>query len=491
MRYTQEQQSAIASNAPITKVRAFAGTGKTTMLIGHAIARPRTEFIYFAYTKSVQKAASERFPRNVKCKTTHSLAFPRFGSRFAHKLVENLRPLEISDALSIPRTEMALCQASLAAISGWFASTHETIEDFVYAVAKSDTEQEYLARIVETASNVWARMMDPKDNTIGMLHDGYLKLWALSRPQLPADTLLGDEFQDINPLTSQVIKGQRNSSLVIVGDPHQSIFSFRGGVNELDAFDGPTYNLTESWRFGPVIATIANSLLMLKGEEVEVKGLGPATHYGPIFPGSPHTCLCRTNAGVFDQAVSAVLRNQRLYFVGGINGYRFDKILDAYYLYSEQNELVRNGYIKRFAKFSEMEEHAEAGNDPEIKILVRVVNLYAHRTPDLVEKIRRLSTDDPELARITLSTAHKAKGLEWAAVRLNDDFIDPFEFEERVEEAIATGVDPMVVITELNLLYVAATRAQLILEPNETLADFMSHFGLKMQTNPRLHGTAS
>jgi superfamily I DNA/RNA helicase len=64
-----------------------------------------------------------------------------------------------------------------------------------------------------------------------------------------------------------------------------------------------------------------------------------------------------------------------------------------------------------------------------------------------------------------LSTAHKAKGLEWPRVRLAADF-------PRLEELDAVDGAGLPWLTaeerdqELHLLYVAATRARQQLEPN-------------------------
>jgi superfamily I DNA/RNA helicase len=74
----------------------------------------------------------------------------------------------------------------------------------------------------------------------------------------------------------------------------------------------------------------------------------------------------------------------------------------------------------------------------------------------------------PEAAERVLATAHKAKGLEWASVRLAADF-------PSLEELDATDQDGVPCLTaeerdqELHLLYVAATRARHRLEPNEAV----------------------
>ena len=85
-KYTEEQRAVIESKADSLVVNAFAGTGKTTMLVGFAEARPRSRILYLAFNKAVAEEAKARFPSNVDAKTSHSLAFAGFESRFKNKL---------------------------------------------------------------------------------------------------------------------------------------------------------------------------------------------------------------------------------------------------------------------------------------------------------------------------------------------------------------------------------------------------------------------
>ena len=81
MNFTHEQGPAINSLARIVKLVAFAGTGKTTTLVGYAKARPQCRLLYLCYNKSVEIAAKQKFPPNVTCKTAHGLAYASIGSK--------------------------------------------------------------------------------------------------------------------------------------------------------------------------------------------------------------------------------------------------------------------------------------------------------------------------------------------------------------------------------------------------------------------------
>ncbi len=59
----------------------FAGTGKTTTLVGFAKANPTLRILYLCYNSSVEKAAKGKFPRNVVCKDLpNSLAHAVYGN---------------------------------------------------------------------------------------------------------------------------------------------------------------------------------------------------------------------------------------------------------------------------------------------------------------------------------------------------------------------------------------------------------------------------
>ncbi|MFO6392823.1 DNA helicase, partial [Pseudomonas aeruginosa] len=53
MQWTHEQSPIIQSKAPKILVRAFAGTGKTTTLVGFAKANPALRILYLCYNSSV------------------------------------------------------------------------------------------------------------------------------------------------------------------------------------------------------------------------------------------------------------------------------------------------------------------------------------------------------------------------------------------------------------------------------------------------------
>ena len=85
---TPEQQDildAVAAGGTVA-ISACAGTGKTSTLRLIAEQSPNRRMLYVAFNKAVQVDAAASFPNNVKARTAHALAYPRFGSRLAKRL---------------------------------------------------------------------------------------------------------------------------------------------------------------------------------------------------------------------------------------------------------------------------------------------------------------------------------------------------------------------------------------------------------------------
>ncbi|EOJ4815390.1 UvrD-helicase domain-containing protein, partial [Escherichia coli] len=80
---------------------------------------------------------------------------------------------------------------------------------------------------------LWNEMSNP-GGTFPVTHDTYLKLFQLSGADLSHrwDTILFDEAQDANPVTTALVLGQK-CRVVLVGDCYQQIYRFRGANNAL------------------------------------------------------------------------------------------------------------------------------------------------------------------------------------------------------------------------------------------------------------------
>lgn len=476
---TIEQEQVLRAEVPTLKVEAFAGTGKTTTLVAFAKARPNKRFLYIAFNKAIQMEAERKFPSNVKARTTHSLAFAQFGNPFfkAGKLVAGIKPTQMLRAFNLPgnKENYRLVADVMETVNNYMASADPAIGRVHLPGDSRDKVVHSEDTILSYAKKAWEKMCDLEDASLGMVHDGYLKLYQLSRPVLNYDYILFDEAQDANPVTTSLVMSQ-TCRKVFVGDTHQQIYSFRGAHNALEQIRADaTLYLTQSFRFGSNVAITANAILSgLKGETRPLIGMNGEGKIGPVDRESQYAVISRTNALVLDEAISAVDRNQKIHFVGGVNGYNFDKIEDTYNLYAGRADQVRDAYVRSFGTFSDMEEFAEEADDKETKMLCRVVRKYGDRIPNLLRRIRSEAVDDMSQANIVLTTAHKSKGLEFDQVILNEDFMETVENGEILPQ---DKINP----EEVNLVYVAATRAMKTLQPYSQLGELMTLMNVSLQ----------
>ncbi|NWZ01348.1 FBH1 helicase, partial [Loxia curvirostra] len=280
VRLTHEQQRILSHKiepGQTVKIMAFAGTGKTSTLVKYAEKFSELKFLYLAFNKAVAEKGKKVFPRNVTCKTFHSLAFGSVGRHYKERgklnfskmsvysisfLLQNregqslfVRGKTVSQTLEnfFSSSDEEICEEHVPL---WFKNTHGQMQQV--------SPQEKRIN-VEEAKEIWHNMKKLDGDTekkYKMTCDGYLKLWQLSKPQISGyDAIFVDEAQDCTPAIVDIVQSQ-NCGKILVGDPHQQIYTFRGAVNTLYLVPhSHVYYLTQSFRFGPEIAYVGATIL--------------------------------------------------------------------------------------------------------------------------------------------------------------------------------------------------------------------------------------
>ncbi|HFX2805487.1 TPA: 3'-5' exonuclease, partial [Pseudomonas aeruginosa] len=396
---------------------------------------------------------------------------------YRHKLTSNLRLTDIARIIGSQNWE--LVRSVQETLNNYLASADDDIELCHCPVNKLKTERMKRAAgsIVEGARQLWLQMCDIQNEAANITHDGYLKLWALSKPNLRDryDIALGDEAQDINPVIAGVLAQQAayGMGVVVCGDGHQMLYRFRGAVDALNATwldKAEVHYLTQSFRFGSAVAHVANMVLAFKGESRQLAGLGGETRVSKALPADleHRTVLCRTVVGVIETALANVETGAKIYWVGGIEGYNLQDLEDLHALSKGWRDRVKGKkLLQEYPDYDLYKQIADESQDPEMNRSIKIIEQYSADLPELFAKLRRNAVTDELEATITLSTAHRSKGLEWDAVQLAEDFtFDPFNPENEKEPWI----------DEMNLLYVACTRAMRVLAVNSTMLEIMKEF---------------
>lgn len=476
MKPTAEQAAAIEAFSTLgsLKIIAGAGTGKTTTLKLLSSSTTR-KGQYLAFNRAMADDAKTRMPNNVSVSTAHSLAFRGTRGAYKHKVDSRMTARQAAEIAGIHANGISLsagsnpldlyqttvgyflldwvrafCNSDADDISldnmpyrrplQWVGADPEALTPEDFRAARNLAEQ-----LLPKAQRLWESMSNP-NNAVPATHDVYLKVWVMSRPRLATDFILFDEAQDANPLMLQLVNAQTHAQRVFVGDPYQQIYSWRGAVNAMQTVqtDRET-TLSESFRFGPHIAEFANLVLSrFCGSTMRLSGKADLSR--PVDQ-VPQAIICRTNAAI----VSALLKLpdlRRAYVAGGTA--EIVSLLRGMEELRDRNR-TQQPDLAHFQSWNELLDHAkEAGDD--LASLLRITQQGENIAP-LIDTLSRTAKDS-DGAHVVLSTGHKCKGLEWAAVDLDDDFLP----KDRSQ------LDSVLRGERANLLYVAGTRAQRHLE---------------------------
>ncbi|MEV0732385.1 UvrD-helicase domain-containing protein [Polymorphospora sp. NPDC050346] len=453
-------------------VAALAGTGKTSTLVMLAAARTDKRIAYVAFNRSIADEAREKFGRNVTAKTSHGFARAGLqntplrtkvgtagpwhpGARFPEQWA---RILGIEDVDEFPADSLA--HAVKATLRAFRQSDHDTVgRQHLPARFREPGAEAVATAVIGHARAAWADINDP-DGKLHFDHDDYLKIWALTRPRLPYDVIFFDEAQDINPVLARVIQDQPVQTIV-VGDSNQSIYGFRGAVDALSRWPADVeLPLTQSWRFGTAVADVGNQFLGLLGSKWTLTG-NPAlpTTIGQVD--DPDAVLVRTNAGAVAAVFDAFDAGRAVALVGG--GSAIEDIAKAA-LALQNGQPTKHPELANFANWSEVREYVESDEHAQaLRSFVRLIDRRgAQALLNMVDQLTDEGATHPNgepAYDVIVSTVHKAKGLEWANVRIGDDFPAPDTDPD-------TGKVRLPAAEELRLAYVAVTRARGRLELN-------------------------
>jgi F-box protein 18 (helicase) len=569
---TEEQLAVInfpLKTGEVLVVEAGAGTGKTTCFIEFAKTKPKDRILYLCFNNKSAKEAQSLYLKsgvnNTKASTVHGLAhhtkslYTKAG-KFQNKIYPkdllrqpSLKNLDITRICVVLKTIKNFCESSDQTITTAHLPNMEGLNDTINKclwanhttkLKNSETTNSLVegpeevteegkktveSYIVELSNEVWGMMVN-KTNPMPISYDHYLKIYELSQPTLPFDYILLDEAQDSNPVTLSILESQKHRlKTIVIGDKNQAIYGWRGAKDAMGRYDCVgALSLTNSFRFGKNIAKLANTVLKKYQENPrEIKGVNqpdnvnvlnkrvtPQTKYSETkdanHPTINKTFIARTNATLFDKAISLANNGLKYHFHGTTKEnnwdpsalYRLNDLKDVYHLWSKNPKRVINPYISIYATYENLRKaafgeqkvtnkHGNIGNivqkpdlgknqgDPEIAYLCKLVEKYKHAIPTITKTLKDYSvgpaneisrdtneqspcitTNATTTALTTLTTAHRAKGLEWDNVEIAQDFL------KNLQPGIKGDI-----IEEHNLLYVAITRAKKMLFIDNSLVE--------------------
>lgn len=453
--FTSEQKAFMFTKSRVAVALAKAGTGKTSTCRGYARVHPNERILYLVYNSENSKNAKKTFPPNVTPRTIHALAYScGLGQLYRHKL-SSFGPSLRQIANLIDSNNWTLIKRVQNTVNKYMNSSDVNIER-THTGLSSDYNKRELEQTIAAANTLWSEIRNPK-NSFPISHDGYLKEFQLCGPDLSLlfDTIILDESQDTNQITASIVLAQKTCKLLFVGDEHQNIYRYRGAENimkYISDLNPEVYHLTQSFRFGAAVAEVANDILFHKKNTHALIGLDSIKSEitsKPFSIDEKYTKLHRTVFGALASGLKAAANNLPTHWIGKLESYHVEQLLDLYYLKVELKDKIINKRLPmEFPTYAEYVSVASQSRDHEMEWAVRVLNEFKN-IPELVSSMRKHEVSDPAQAMLIISTAHKAKGLEWPNVELGSDFPDLGDPE--ISDEITND--------ELNLLYVASTRA--------------------------------
>lgn len=472
------EQSAIIDEAVRANdmvVDACAGSGKTSTLRMAAEAMRPTKILYLVYNRAAADDARATMPSNVEVRTTSALglrAFYQYKDRITGKRVPartTAKLLGIKNPFSLG--ELEIHPVSMASM------VVDTVDRFAYTADKHldmkhvsippgfDPAQEDALRrqVLAWAKKMWRETWD-ENSGLRLTYDYAFKLFAMGNGSIKADAIMLDEAQDSNGIVEHFVK-KADAQTIIVGDPAQQLYGWRGAVNVMDRFSGPRLTLSRSWRFGKEIAEEAEKWLAHTKTGIRVSGnpsMDSQVNDGGLS--SPDAVLCRSNGCAMENAIDYLEQGLSVAMAGGTKS-----LTDLAYAASDlrQGNPTTHPELIAFKTWSELMEFTEEPGGGDLKALVNLVNRYG--VPGIIDACNRMVDETPKKWNahqwsppdVVVSTAHKSKGREWNSVRIGEDFKPP---EDVKDPATGLMVPGTIRPDEAMLHYVAVTRARDVLD---------------------------
>ncbi|AYD81249.1 DNA helicase [Streptomyces phage Kela] len=473
MKFTDEQQAAIdlAVKGESFSLVAPAGSGKSATALGMAKNLRGKRILYLVYNTQARKDAEVKFKRAgltwVDVRTTSQLAWRAYADTHKDRMridapavpakdvakALDLRPQDFGDKLVLD----GFTQARLAAdtIERFCNSDHIRITEkdvHIPVVGPGEVAIEaarsYIARLAQA---LWQQAIMPNSNLRFTMNYAF-KLVAEGGKDYGYDVVIIDEAQDSNNATMKFLKNQKGAQGILIGDPAQSLYAWRGATDQILRHKGEKLYLTQSFRFGDAVAEEAMKHLPHTETGVTIKGLPSINDMvSEDDMEEPDVVLCRTNAGSMTYAMSYLMAGKRVAMVKGTK-----QILDIAYAARDlmAGRKAKSLELSAFENWAELVEFTKEPGGGHLKAMVRLIDVYG--ISKLIDACNKMTSyRDPHDVAVT--TCHSIKGLEWDNVQIGDDFFEPEPFENPLTQEMELGpIDKH----EAMIHYVAVTRAK-------------------------------
>jgi len=467
--------------------RARAGTGKTVAIIEGVKRMPFRKFriAFVAFNKSIAKELQEKIPSSAKAFTLHSMALQGI-KRWNPDVVIDTKRKKVQSAFDEAWSELpssfvfsrlseyrvrtaavkcaSLCKNEGYGIYGEFLDDERSsafigsILDHYDIDVPLEFERELMVEVVQLMLEYAADYVDLIDFDdmawFPGVHEG------ITLPKY--DLLVVDESQDLNLTQHYLVEQSAGERVLLAGDDRQQIYSWRGvsldsigllteSLGEVDEFP-----LTVSRRCPQSVVELAKRLV----PDFEAMPDAPEGHVGNCserdvvrYAAPGDMILCRTNGPNLSMFYQLLAAGKSAFVLGrgstSTQLIQAIKQLQADDMTEFHEKLAR--YEKRQVRSLEQQEAPRsrfALLEDKITCL-RSIAEHCHSTSHMLSYVENMFSAKDRAESITLSSIHKAKGLEAKNVWI----LKP----QQMPHSMATK--DWEIEQELNCCYVAVTRS--------------------------------
>lgn len=460
-KYQQAVFENVANGTGHTVVKAVAGSGKTTTIVEalrHVPADCKTLFV--AFNKDIAEELKKRAPAGVEVSTLHAYGLKTVTRALGRLRIDARRVDDLARAMHGDERETFELRRDLAKTvslaKGALASEEDQIDalidTFGIESAKGDARHQFIQDVLKLLVQCTDTGRDGRIDFDDMI---WLPV-VLNLTQTKFDRVFVDETQDLNPaqieMTLRAVK--TGGRICAVGDPRQAIYGFRGADsaavdNVVSRLEATVLPLSVCYRCCKAVVEEAQTIVRdiewaPNAEDGLVTDATRAEMRRDARPGD--FILSRTNAPLISLCMSFLVEGRK----ANIQGRDVGASLSAFVKKSKARSVdALRTYVETWrdaecARLAAKHRDTQAVEDRAECILA--LSEGAETVADVTSRIESLFADSDDKNRITLSTTHKAKGLERERVWLLRS-----TYRRRPE------------VEEDNLYYVAVTRAQKVL----------------------------
>lgn len=495
-------------------VDARAGTGKTTTIV-EAAQGINGPALAVAFNKKIATELTDRLPSNVLAKTMNGVGHGAWWAkirvnlqvdadkmfRLTKKYFETADP-QIPDPDGVIFTSVlglvrwakgaGLVPSGVGTYPTGLTPDHEDS----WADAAFDKGLDWMPEMLPMCRRIMHNSI--KEANSGIIDfDDQIYMSALFGGVFKRyPTVIVDESQDLSPLNHIMLTKMVGDRLIMVGDPFQAIYGFRGadsnsmtsladmfGRSKLSKEDQglqmERLPLTYSFRCPHVVAKRQVAHVSdFKSHEVCKEGKvlqWPRDAQEKLEDQHPNSwtihnipakgaILCRNNAPLMKLAFALIAARRPVTILGRDIGASLATLLTKIVGKANLNTSVQTSIVlvdqwakKEIEKLGNKESKKEAIYDRQECLTVLLESSGGENAGDCVQFIKDLFTDRTD--QLTLASGHRSKGLEWDWVM----HLDPWRVPSKFARSAAEFGNTTPMQQELNLKYVIETRTKDVL----------------------------